>query len=155
MSWVKVQKSRKKIFDYKVCLFITCLSSFLLNTHIFLISRQVTDLVLGNAEQYTLWDCIQHLLTNHERERYELLRQIWTDRGRARAWLRSAINERSLERYMTGLINSTNIGTFYEDWSFLLNQESSSILPNMAAGKMDFLLLFCSHSLLIVSKLIC
>ncbi|CAH1401490.1 unnamed protein product [Nezara viridula] len=96
--------------------------------------RQVTDLVLGNAEQYTLWDCIQHLLTNHERERYELLRQIWTDRGRARAWLRSAINERSLERYMSALINSTNLSTFYEDWSFLLNQESSNILPNMAAG---------------------
>lgn len=96
--------------------------------------RQVTDLVLGNAEQYTLWDCIQDLLTNHERERYELLRQIWTDRGRARAWLRSAINERSLERYMSALINSTNLSTYYEDWSFLLNQESSNILPNMAAG---------------------
>lgn len=96
--------------------------------------RQVTDLVLGNGEQYTLWDCIQALLTHHERERYELLRQIWTDRGRARAWLRSAINERSLERYMLSLLSSNSLSIYYEDWAFVRNQETSNILPNMAAG---------------------
>ncbi|KAF6203938.1 hypothetical protein GE061_002276 [Apolygus lucorum] len=96
--------------------------------------RQVTDLVMGSGEKYTLWDPIQGLLTSHEKERYELLRQIWTNRGRGRAWLRSAVNERSLERYMTSLIALPVLKNFYEDWSFVLDPELSSILPTSAAG---------------------
>uniref|UniRef100_A0A0K8S6G7 Sorting nexin-29 n=1 Tax=Lygus hesperus TaxID=30085 RepID=A0A0K8S6G7_LYGHE len=96
--------------------------------------RQVTDLLMGSGETYTLWDPIHGLLTSHEKERYELLRQIWTNRGRGRAWLRSAINERSLERYMTTLIASPVLKNFYEDWAFILDPELSSILPTSAAG---------------------
>lgn len=40
-------------------------------------------------------------MTKHERERYEVLKHIWTDTGRGRAWIRSSLNERSLERYIT------------------------------------------------------
>lgn len=70
--------------------------------------RQVTELVLGNNGQDPLvfWHFVRDFLTKHERDRYEQLKQIYTDMGRGRAWLRSALNEKSLERYMlclTGL----------------------------------------------------
>lgn len=76
-------------------------------------------------------------LTKHEQERYENLRHIWTDNGRGRAWLRSALNERSLERYFLSLMGSSveQISCYYEDWAFLLDQEKSNILPQAAAGK--------------------
>lgn len=44
------------------------------------------------------WTFIKHHLTKHEQERYALLRHIWTDVGRGRAWIRASLNERSLER---------------------------------------------------------
>ena len=96
----------------------------------------MTDLVTGTGEKFTLWDAVKGFLTTHEKERYELLRQIWNSRGRGRAWLRSAINERSLERYMTTLINSPVLKHFYEDWAFVLDPELSSILPTSAAGEL-------------------
>ncbi|XP_073972147.1 sorting nexin-29-like isoform X2 [Rhodnius prolixus] len=96
--------------------------------------KHVTELVLGTGDKYTIWDVTQTLLTSHERERYELLRQVWTDRGRARAWIRSAINERSLERYLSALIISPTLPAFFEEWAFVRTQEYASILPNMAAG---------------------
>ena len=87
-----------------------------------------------------------------------------TDAGRGRAWLRSALNEHSLEKYMHMFIEDSSIiryislfiinliqytefthisclvyvsicfSQFYEDWSFLMDQEKNSMLPNMAAG---------------------
>lgn len=44
------------------------------------------------------WAFIKRNLTKHEQERYEVLKHIWTDIGCGRAWIRSALNERSLER---------------------------------------------------------
>lgn len=44
------------------------------------------------------WPFVKKHLTKHEQERYAVLKHIWTDIGRGRAWLRSALNERSLER---------------------------------------------------------
>ncbi|KAK9504687.1 hypothetical protein O3M35_010961 [Rhynocoris fuscipes] len=96
--------------------------------------KHVTELVLGAGSKYTIWDVTQTLLTSHERERYEMLRQVWTDRGRARAWIRSAINERSLERYLSAYIVSPALPNFYEDWAFVRNLEYAAILPNMSAG---------------------
>ncbi|BES97429.1 RUN domain [Nesidiocoris tenuis] len=96
--------------------------------------RHVTDMVIGASDKYTLWDVIQSQLTPHEKERYELLRQIWTNRGRGRAWLRSAINEHSLERYMKNLIASPSKKSYYEDWAFVLDTEFNQLLPDVAAG---------------------
>ncbi|XP_014245340.1 sorting nexin-29-like isoform X2 [Cimex lectularius] len=96
--------------------------------------RQVTDLMRGSTTKITVWDVVQGLLTSHERERYELLHQVWTDRGRYRAWIRSAINERSLERYMKAFIASPSLKTYYEEWAFVCDQELNSILLNKAAG---------------------
>lgn len=100
--------------------------------------KQVTERVLGvsGTENLHFWHFVREHLTKHERERYENLRHIWTDNGCGRAWLRSALNERSLERYLLSLIGSSveQISCYYEDWAFLLDQEKSNILPQAAAG---------------------
>jgi hypothetical protein len=81
------------------------------------------------------WHYVREHLTRHEFERYLVLKQVWTDTGRGRAWLRSALNERSLERYLHALLGSADhIAVFYEDWAFVADQERSSMLTTMAAG---------------------
>ncbi|XP_024946729.1 sorting nexin-29 isoform X2 [Cephus cinctus] len=80
------------------------------------------------------WPCIREQLTWHEQERFCVLRKVHTDYGRGRAWLRAALNERSLERHLHAIINSDTLSPFYEEWAFILDQERSSVLPHVAAG---------------------
>ncbi|XP_011308699.1 sorting nexin-29 isoform X2 [Fopius arisanus] len=99
--------------------------------------RHVSDLVSGTPKsppEPAFWPCIKEQLTWHEQERFSILRKVHTDYGRGRAWLRAALNERSLERHLHSIINSDTLHPFYEDWSFLLDQERSQLLPNVAAG---------------------
>lgn len=49
------------------------------------------------------------LLSHHEIERYMRLKHIATDAGRGRAWLRSALNEHSLEKYMHMVIENDSL----------------------------------------------
>ncbi|KAM9305547.1 sorting nexin-29 [Gastrophryne carolinensis] len=81
------------------------------------------------------WVYVKEVLSKHELQRFYALKNITTDVGRGRAWLRCALNEHSLERYVHMLLgDSTKLSYFYEDWSFLLDEERSSMLPTMAAG---------------------
>ncbi|KAG8432943.1 hypothetical protein GDO86_017272, partial [Hymenochirus boettgeri] len=81
------------------------------------------------------WVYIKEILSKHELQRFCSLKNINTDIGRGRAWLRCALNEHSLERYVHMLLGDSNrLSFFYEDWSFLLDEERSSMLPTMAAG---------------------
>ncbi|KAG8191163.1 hypothetical protein JTE90_016675 [Oedothorax gibbosus] len=101
--------------------------------------RQVTGMMKGlnilNEAEPSFWQIVRLVLNKHEYERYMLLKNIQSDIGRGRAWLRSALNENSLERYMhMVLADSSQIRNFYEDGAFLLDDERSSMLPMMAAG---------------------
>ncbi|XP_063790412.1 sorting nexin-29 isoform X2 [Pseudophryne corroboree] len=81
------------------------------------------------------WVYVKEILNKHELQRFYSLKNIMTDIGRGRAWLRCALNEHSLERYVHMLLGDPNrLSFFYEDWSFLLDEERSSMLPTMAAG---------------------
>ncbi|GIY19299.1 sorting nexin-29 [Caerostris darwini] len=105
----------------------------------FLPLRHVTGMMKGlsilNESEPVFWQIVRLVLNKHEYDRYMLLKNIQTDIGRGRAWLRSALNEHSLERYMhMVLADSSQIRNFYEDWAFLLDDERSSMLPMMAAG---------------------
>ncbi|XP_040297590.1 sorting nexin-29 [Bufo bufo] len=81
------------------------------------------------------WVYVKEILNKHELQRFYALKNITTDVGRGRAWLRCALNEHSLERYVHMLLADPNrLSFFYEDWSFLLDEERSSMLPTMAAG---------------------
>ncbi|XP_019874648.2 sorting nexin-29 [Aethina tumida] len=101
--------------------------------------KQVSEIVvntlhIGN-EAVSFWPFVKRHLTQHEQERYNVLKQIWTDTGRGKAWIRSALNERSLERYFVILLSDQDkLKTYYEDWALLRDQEKSNLLPNMAAG---------------------
>ncbi|KAM6320118.1 sorting nexin-29 isoform 2-T2 [Podargus strigoides] len=81
------------------------------------------------------WYYVKEVLNKHELQRFYSLKTITTDIGRGRAWLRCALNEHSLERYVYMLLADKNrLGVFYEDWSFMMDEERSSMIPTMAAG---------------------
>lgn len=101
--------------------------------------KQVSEIVantlnIGN-ESPSFWPFIYNHLTKHEQDRYNVLKHIWTDTGRARAWIRSSLNERSLERNFHTILSNPNIlKEYYEPWSILRDEDKNSMLPNMAAG---------------------
>ncbi|KAM9837482.1 sorting nexin-29 [Aulostomus maculatus] len=85
--------------------------------------------------ELTFWFYVKEHLNRHELQRFYSLRHISSELGRGRAWLRCALNEHSLERYLhTLLADRPRLGTYYEDWAFILDEERASMLPTMAAG---------------------
>ncbi|XP_076459627.1 sorting nexin-29-like [Babylonia areolata] len=81
------------------------------------------------------WQFVKEHLTKHEIQRFSTLKQISSDMGRGRAWLRACLNEHSLERYMHMLIEKEDvISQYYHDWAFMCDQERNSMLPTMSAG---------------------
>lgn len=50
------------------------------------------------------WFYVKEVLNKHELQRFYSLRHIASDVGRGRAWLRCALNEHSLERYLHMLL---------------------------------------------------
>ncbi|KAM9372567.1 sorting nexin-29 [Phaethornis superciliosus] len=81
------------------------------------------------------WYYVKEVLNKHELQRFYSLKTITTDIGRGRAWLRCALNEHSLERYVHMLLaDKHRLSVFYEDWSFMMDEERSSMIPTMAAG---------------------
>lgn len=57
--------------------------------------------------------------------------QLWTDKGRTKALIRSALNEGCLERYVLTWINADNIREFYDSHA-LLRDGKAEILPKLA-----------------------
>lgn len=104
----------------------------------------------------TFWEFAYQHLTGHEKERFSTLRyglcfyiasgstsllnmcliSVYTDQGKTRALIRSALNERALERYISTWLGDTN-GLFlrYESWALVRDNEASNLLPSMAAGE--------------------
>lgn len=98
--------------------------------------KQITGLpYIPGDQDIGFWSVIKEHLTPHELQRYLSLKNIISDAGRGRAWLRSTLNEHSLERYFHMLLGNVQLlRQFYEPWSFLLDEERSSMLPTMARG---------------------
>ncbi|TNN04107.1 hypothetical protein fugu_001136 [Takifugu bimaculatus] len=89
-----------------------------------------------NEGDLTFWFYVKEHLNRHELQRFYSLRHISSELGRGRAWLRCALNEHSLERYLHSLLaDRPRLGNYYEDWSFVLDEERASMLPTMAAGE--------------------
>lgn len=107
-----------------------------------LLKRQVSKIVIGLSDGdknhkrlVPFWYFIKEILNESEIQRFDLLTNVRNDYGRGKAWLRSSINERCLEKYMHLCINNEkHINQFYEKWAFMSNSEKNSILPNTAAG---------------------
>ncbi|XP_071813089.1 sorting nexin-29-like isoform X4 [Apostichopus japonicus] len=91
--------------------------------------------MIPGDQDVVFWLVIKEHLTPHELQRYMSLKSILSDAGRGRSWLRSTLNEHSLERYFHMLLgNLQSLSQYYEPWSFLLDEERSSMLPTMARG---------------------
>lgn len=97
--------------------------------------KQAAGFTSKTETEPVFWVYVKEVLSKHELQRFYSLHHITADVGRGRAWLRCALNEHSLERYLHMLLaDRTRLSTFYEDWSFVMDEERSSMLPTMAAG---------------------
>uniref|UniRef100_A0A8C7UV28 Sorting nexin 29 n=1 Tax=Oncorhynchus mykiss TaxID=8022 RepID=A0A8C7UV28_ONCMY len=97
--------------------------------------KQAAGFTTKTEAELTFWLYVKEHLNRHELQRFYSLRHISSELGRGRAWLRCALNEHSLERYLHMLLaDGIRLGTFYEDWAFILDEERASMLPTMAAG---------------------
>ncbi|KAF3853308.1 hypothetical protein F7725_013996 [Dissostichus mawsoni] len=97
--------------------------------------KQAAGFSSKTEAELTFWFYVKEHLNRHELQRFLSLRQISCELGRGRAWLRCALNEHSLERYLHTLLSERpRLGTYYEDWAFILDEERASMLPTMAAG---------------------
>ncbi|XP_050672741.1 sorting nexin-29-like [Leptidea sinapis] len=82
---------------------------------------------IGNS----LWSfCCLHL-TKHEKERFKILTNINTPLGYFRAFLRAALNERSLERYLQSWISHGLLLEYYDEGALARSPEAN-LLPNIA-----------------------
>ncbi|XP_068629393.1 sorting nexin-29-like isoform X2 [Battus philenor] len=84
---------------------------------------------VGNS----LWSYSCLHLTKHEKERFKILTNINSPLGYFRAFLRAALNERSLERYLQSWISHGLLSEYYEEGAICRSAECN-ILPDMAAG---------------------
>ncbi|XP_007534686.2 sorting nexin-29 isoform X1 [Erinaceus europaeus] len=97
--------------------------------------KQAAGFTSKTETEPAFWFYVKEVLNKHELQRFHALRNIASDAGRGRAWLRCALNEHSLERYLHMLLaDRPRLSTFYEDWSFMMDEERASMLPTMAAG---------------------
>jgi len=98
--------------------------------------RNVRDLVGGGElESRKLWRLVKTILPTSEHQRFLLLNNINTDPGRGRAWIRSSLNEQSLEKFCLELLrDKVRLRDLYEDWAFMRDADRSVLLPSMAAG---------------------
>ncbi|NP_001390166.1 sorting nexin-29 isoform 5 [Mus musculus] len=97
--------------------------------------KQAAGFTSKTETEPVFWVYVKEVLNKHELQRFYSLHHITSDAGRGRAWLRCALNEHSLERYLHMLLaDRARLSTFYEDWSFVMDEERSSMLPTMAAG---------------------
>ena len=68
--------------------------------------NMIITMIIIPFSHSAFWHYVKEFLTKHEAERFLNLKNINTESGRGRAWLRAALNEHSLERYMHMLIES-------------------------------------------------
>jgi len=81
------------------------------------------------------WHVVRDTLSRHELERFTLLKHVVNDSGRGRAWLRSALNEKSLERQLSTIIENTKLmSQHYEEWALLRDMDRRHLLNDMASG---------------------
>ena len=101
--------------------------------------RNVKDLVsngFGSSDSAGgLWRIVRTVLNKHECERFAGLKNVTSDSGRGRAWLRSALNEQSLEKYCYILLgDNIRLRELYEEWAFMRDPERASLLASIASS---------------------
>eukprot|EP00039_Didymoeca_costata_P005218 m.79648 g.79648 ORF g.79648 m.79648 type:complete len:772 (+) comp12721_c0_seq2:142-2457(+) len=84
---------------------------------------------------HAFWPFVKEALDPTDISALSLLTRITTDSGKGRAWIRWALNERSLEKYLHKLISNTNnIKTYYEPHAYLADEDRVSTLAMLVVG---------------------
>ncbi|XP_046847260.1 sorting nexin-29-like [Xenia sp. Carnegie-2017] len=97
--------------------------------------NSLRQVLMRSERQSVFWLFIKEHLSSSEIKTYNSLHNVMTDVGRAQAWLRSCLNEQSLEKYLHSFIGHKQLlFQYYEQDALLLDDERSSMLPMMAAG---------------------
>ncbi|KAM7351443.1 uncharacterized protein ACRADG_004283 [Cochliomyia hominivorax] len=97
-------------------------------------TKTATSSLTASSES-SFWEFCENFLTSHEKERFENLKQVWTKWGKGRAFIRSALNEHSLQRYLlTWLSEYQILRSYYTHWSVLMDDKMSKSLPDMIKG---------------------
>lgn len=98
-------------------------------------SKGFSILHLDRDQSSSFWPYLKVFLAKSELDRYYLLKNVTSNVGRCRAWIRASLNEQTLEKSIRQILaDQVNLGKFYEDWSFLKDTERNSMLPSLAAG---------------------
>lgn len=93
----------------------------------------------ATCSESVFWNFVRNHLTRHEQERYYHLQNVTTDYGRGRSWLRSSINEHSLERYLKMLFSDAGIvAEYYETSAFFNRTECRDCLVDSARSNSPF-----------------
>ncbi|KAK3705190.1 hypothetical protein QZH41_013986, partial [Actinostola sp. cb2023] len=96
---------------------------------------QVAGITKQQELEPDFYTFIKEHLSKNELVRFTGLHHINTDAGRGRAWLRSTLNEHTLERSIHNILGDKQLlRSYYEPDAFLLDEEKSSMLPMIAAG---------------------
>uniref|UniRef100_A0A8D8W9F8 Sorting nexin-29 n=1 Tax=Cacopsylla melanoneura TaxID=428564 RepID=A0A8D8W9F8_9HEMI len=94
----------------------------------------IREFNISSKSKLEFWNCVSFILPNQERERFLSLKLICTDTGRGRAWLRSTLNERSLERYLKCLLDEPEVlEQFYESKAWIRDKDKYRVLLKAAA----------------------
>lgn len=95
-------------------------------------SSNKSSSTLSASTESCFWDFCQNFLTPHEKERFDKLKQVWTKWGKGRSFIRSSLNEHSLQRYLlTWLSEQKILATYYSHWSLLLDAKLAKTLPEL------------------------
>jgi len=87
------------------------------------------------SPSHSFWPLVKAMLARVELDRFYLLAAVTSDGGRSSAWLRAALNERTLERQMlAATADGETLAKLYYSWAFLRDRERRPMLPTAAAG---------------------
>jgi sorting nexin-29 len=119
---------------------LSLLSPFFCSCHSKVVSRSLPKSFLNGSGLTTLdpdvtyWHFVKCYLNKHELDRYDVLKQVQSDVGKGRAWLRSSLNEHSLERYLGNMLEDAHQirAQFYEDYALLRDERTNQQLIEIA-----------------------
>ncbi|XP_073820747.1 uncharacterized protein [Musca autumnalis] len=94
-------------------------------------TKLTSNAVVSSADP-CFWDFCKKFLTTYECERFEKLKQTWTKWGKGRAFIRAALNEHSLHRYiLTWLSEKELLHAYYSHWALLTDESITASLPEL------------------------
>lgn len=152
-AWTEAITCREKLYQVITVFSCYCLSvtrSRCFTFLIFRLDRKVVSRSLPKAflngplisvQDVTFWHFVKCFLNKHELERYHVLKHVHTDVGKGRAWLRSSLNEHSLERYLCNMLDDVQHfrAQFYADHALLRFESSNRQLIEIAKNLSEIL----------------